>query len=86
MADLRNPLGSPPLPAARPVAPARSEAVRAAQRAFFEAALGQPSTPAAAPSVTAAPAAPPPRTAMRVDPQSPPERILRPGSLVDIKV
>jgi hypothetical protein len=45
MADPRNTIGGAPPPALRPVAPVRSEAARAAQRAFFEAALGK--TPAA---------------------------------------
>ena len=59
----------------------------AAQRAFFEAALGRAQAPAAA----AAPAEPtaPARTA-QVAPTAPSEapqqRVLRPGSLLDIRV
>lgn len=61
----------PPVPVAPQAAP---EARRAAQAAFFQAALG--ATPAPAPS---RPKIPDPDAA-------PPERILRPGSLLDIKV
>lgn len=87
MADLRIPAA---LPAARPAAAARTDAVRAAQRAFFDTALagGVP-----APAATAAPVAPAPPVAparevrVAVDPQAPaPSRPLRPGSLLDIKV
>ncbi|MEO6341139.1 MAG: hypothetical protein ABIO39_13940 [Caulobacteraceae bacterium] len=70
----------------RPTTPVRSEAAIAAQRAFFQAALSQ--TQAVAP-VTAAPT--PPRPVTRVahstpTTDEPPERILRPGSLLDIRV
>jgi hypothetical protein len=70
----------------RPNTPVRTEAAIAAQRAFFQAALSQ--TQAVAP-VTAAPT--PPRPVTRVLPSTPttdepPERILRPGSLLDIRV
>ena len=75
-----------PVPSTRPTTPARSEAAIAAQRAFFQAALSQ--TQAVAP-VTAAPT--PPRPVTRVIPSraaddEPPERFMRPGSLLDIKV
>lgn len=93
MADIRSVPGAPPpnLPAA-PRGSARADAVRAAQAAFFQSAL-QNQTVAAAP-VRAAPAAavrpspaPAPTARMAFDPQAPePERILRPGSLVDLKV
>jgi hypothetical protein len=56
----------------------------AGQRAFFEAALGK----APAPAVAAAPQAPTAHV-QRVPtslPAEPPARILRPGSLLDIKV
>lgn len=61
----------------------------AAQRAFFEAAMARASG-AAAPSAPAAPAEPaaPPR-ATQVAPAAPaeaPQKILRPGSLLDIRV
>ena len=83
MADIRNPVaGSSLLPQPR-VAPVRSEAIRAAQRAFFEAALtgaadARDATPATAPQTSSA-------GVSRADVTSP-NRILRPGSLVDIKV
>ena len=71
----------------RPNTPVRNEAAIAAQRAFFQAALSQ--TQAVAPT-TAAPTAPP-RPVTRAAPSTPttdepPERILRPGSLLDIRV
>jgi hypothetical protein len=65
----------------RPVDPARA----AAQRAFFEAALGKApaaAAPVAAPVVQAA--APVQRTPERM--AAKPEKILRPGSLLDIRV
>jgi hypothetical protein len=76
MADIRNIGAQSSVPQARPV---RTEAVRAAQRAFFQAALAgeaAPATPRAA-GPTAQSAAGAPAT---------PGRMLRPGSLVDIKV
>jgi predicted component of type VI protein secretion system len=75
MADIRNIGGRPLVPQARP-APARTEAVRAAQRAFFQAALAAEPPPAA--PRTAAPVVQPVASASG--------RPLRPGSLVDIKV
>jgi len=68
----------------------------AAQRAFFEAALGKAGAPTAQPQATQAPAvrvetAPQP-AAQRVrneffqTPTEQPQKILRPGSLLDIKV
>ncbi len=105
MADPRITLGGAP-PALRPVTPVRSEAARAAQRAFFEAALGKTPTAAQTPAVvqvqTTTPAAavqptsalstlaralstrPAPQTVVATD--TPPSRVLRPGSIVDIKV
>ena len=69
----RVPPPSPQLPAVRPQ-PAAD--VRAAQRAFFAAALGeaQAEPPAAKPAAAAAPSA------------GEPERYPRPGSIIDIKV
>ena len=75
------PPGAAGTPAQRPVDPARA----AAQRAFFEAALGKASAPAAA-------AAPAPAQAMAPVQRTPdtaapkPEKVLRPGSLLDIRV
>ena len=74
-----------PLPVAQP-RPVRPEA-RAAQRAFFQAA-----EPMAAARATAAPSSSMPVTAtipierLRRDGGEPPQRYMRPGSLVDIKV
>lgn len=84
MADIRNIAGQVPAPRAQPQS-VRSETIRAAQRAFFEAALsGTASSPAAQPQPT------PLRTTASATVQradaTPPNRILRPGSLVDIKV
>jgi len=105
MADPRNTIGAAP-PALRPITPVRSEAARAAQRAFFEAALGKTPAPSQTPAVvqvqTPAPvvvqrpvsalstlasafaAKPAARTASMTE--TPPSRVLRPGSIVDIKV
>ena len=75
-------------PLARPEA-AKAEAIRAAQRAFFEAAMGQPQ--AAAPTTTVSRTAAPapaisrtPTTAQTTAAE--PNRFARPGSLLDIKV
>jgi hypothetical protein len=78
MADMRIPASrtTTPVPAQ---SPGKAEALRAAQRAFFNAALDQ--TPAAAtpkPQAASAAAAAPTSDA--------PQRYLRPGSRVDIKV
>jgi len=81
-----------PTPAARPSADAR-----AAQRAFFQQALGDSTPVRTAPPVSApviarpisAPAASAPqatRTLARTLPDEPPARIMRPGSFVDVKV
>lgn len=68
------------------VAP-RPEAVRAAQRAFFEAALGQsnaaiPVKKVGVPTATTTAA----RASFDAPPGAEPSRFARPGSLVDIKV
>ena len=85
----------PPRPGATPQVPARttqaSPARAAAQRAFFEAALTKAGAPAA-PAQTARVQAPPQPgvTRLRAETVQPqpeqPTRILRPGSLLDIKV
>jgi hypothetical protein len=69
----------PPVPTARPVRPE----ARAAQRAFFEAALTR--------TAATAPKPEPIRAAASVNtggarPEPEPQRYLRPGSLLDIKV
>jgi hypothetical protein len=106
MADPRTTIGGSGPPALRPITPVRSEAARAAQRAFFEAALGK--TPAAsqtpavvqvqttAPTVAARPVSALSSLASafgaKAGPQAaastetPPSRVPRPGSIVDIKV
>lgn len=68
----------PDLPAFQPAA-AKPEAARAAQAAFFRAALDQ---------VQARQAAPPPPSAAPTSPATPAEtpRISRPGGLLDIRV
>lgn len=72
------PLRNAPVPTATPQAQAAGN-VRAAQRAFFEAALGR----AGAPEPEAARAEPPaPVDASQVETQ----RYARPGSIIDIKV
>ncbi len=81
MAEIRNPV-STSNPSSQRVTPVRSEAARAAQRAFFEAAL---SGVAPTSSNTAKFAPSTPIQTVRPDAASP-NRILRPGSLVDIKV
>jgi len=81
MADIR----APQWPAVRtPSAPpAKADARTEAQRAFFQAALaGQTATASEAPRAAAA-RAPDLRIQM---PEAPPEKILRPGSIIDIKV
>ncbi|WP_174301452.1 hypothetical protein [Caulobacter sp. S45] len=82
MADIRtSSAGHSLVPQARST-PARSEAVKAAQRAFFQAALdGVAPAAAVQPRIT---------PAVKVQPTgsdtTPPSRLLRPGSLLDIKV
>ena len=87
MADLRIPaVGSSLVPQAG-ASPARSEAVRAAQRAFFQAALNGVEPVSGAPAAGGQPRVVPaaPAQGVRSD-GSPPSRLLRPGSLLDIKV
>jgi hypothetical protein len=73
-----SPRTAQPQPAAQPGVDART----AAQRAFFEAALRKVGAPAAAARPAAASAASP----VQVNADAQPSRILRPGSLIDIKV
>lgn len=80
-----------PVPSA-PTPARESGGARAAQRAFFEAALGKveaPAAPAPARPAVEAPARPqPPQpTVTRINiADEPPSRLMRPGSFVDIKV
>jgi len=80
MADIR-PTSFPP-PTAAPSSPART----AAQRAFFDSAMGRAgaAAPAAEPVKAAAPVAQ--RVVRESIPEEPPKKILRPGSLLDIRV
>jgi hypothetical protein len=82
MADMKIITG-PSGPVVRPVSPARTEALRAAQRAFFDSALAGPAQPA--PSRPAQPTAQAAEQAASGAPD-PTQRYLRPGSRVDIKV
>lgn len=72
------PLRNAPVPAATPQAQPPGD-VRAAQRAFFEAALGRVGAPEPKAARTAPPA---PVDVSKVETQ----RYARPGSIIDIKV
>lgn len=87
MADIRPAGASVPTPT-RPLPVARTEAIKAAQRAFFDQALaGAPARPSAAPAVAASTPSPPMPTRLSFDAAAPaPPGPLRPGSLLDIKV
>ncbi len=81
MSTIRPPIFPTPQPQAQPTAPVRSSA----QQAFFAAATGRP---AAQPQVQAQPqaqAAPAQRMPASL-PADPPQKILRPGSILDIRV
>ena len=82
MADMKIGPGGPNLPAA-PAGPVRTEAVRAAQRAFFEAAMtgAPPSPPSGKPVQTTTRAAD-----LAAGVQDSTQRYPRPGSRIDIKV
>lgn len=78
------PVRPSPFPAV-PQAPQGDTARLAAQKAFFEVALGR----AAAPAVTAAPVDSPPVARAQRTPDlaaAAPTKVLRPGSLLDIRV
>ena len=81
------PISSTPVPQVRT---GESTAARAAQRAFFNAALGNAGAPAVAQPVAAvAPAAPPRVATAQVQAQAEtaqPTRAYRPGSRLDIRV
>lgn len=74
--------------------PPRADAAKlAAQRAFFDMAMGRaaPAEAAAPAAATAAPSAAPsapasPRPVAAQLPSEPPQKILRPGSILDIRV
>jgi len=81
-----NPIRPSILPPTPQSPQSQDSAKLAAQRAFFAAAMGQAQAPAQA--AMAPPAAPAPSTAARaVAVQAdPPQKVLRPGSLIDIRV
>lgn len=83
MADLRINGG---LPTAQPAQ--QSQAVRSAQRAFFQAALNNVAPTAATRPAETQPQAAPARTAQpaAASTAAEPTRYMRPGSLLDIKV
>ena len=85
MTAVRPPL-FPPSPAAQPARPDAGRA--AAQKAFFDLALGKPAAPPAAAAAVALAAATPPPTVARLPDvgAEKPQKILRPGSLLDIRV
>ena len=86
MADIRTSAGSHLATQVRPT-PARSDAVKAAQRAFFQAALnGVEPAGAVAPQVSQPRVAPAMAVQATRPDGTPPSRLLRPGSLLDIKV
>ncbi|MFZ5668117.1 MAG: hypothetical protein ACOY4K_01350 [Pseudomonadota bacterium] len=75
------PVRPPVWPNVPPPANGAGAAKSAARGAFFQAAMGQASTPAApAEPVRAAP------RVVRDIPAEPPTKVLRPGSLLDIRV
>lgn len=82
------PVRPPILPTAAPgPAVARPDAAKlAAQRAFFDRALGKASAPTAALPGSGATAAAAPAASTDASAAEPPQKILRPGSLIDIRV
>lgn len=83
------PVVTPRTPAQAPAAPRATADAKAAQRAFFQQALGD-ATPVRAAPQAAAPShgQSPQRVAeiRRAIPDEPPARPMRPGSFIDIKV
>lgn len=85
MSTIRPPIFPTPQPPAQGAAPARNTA----QRAFFEAAMGRPAAAPAQPQVQAQAPAQPAAPVQRMPaslPAEPPQKILRPGSILDIRV
>lgn len=80
------PVRPSPFAAPAPAVQPQADAARlAAQKAFFEMAMGR--TPAPAAPAPAADAAAPARVQRLPDPAAPaPQKLLRPGSLLDIRV
>ena len=87
MADIRTSAAASGLVPQARATPVRSEAVKAAQRAFFQAALSGTEPVSAAQPRTAQPMVSPTVAVQTTRPDgNPPSRLLRPGSLLDIKV
>ena len=83
------PVRPSPFPAAAPLAQtSQADAARvAAQKAFFEMAMGRAPAPAATSTAPAPDAGTSARVQRLPDPAAPaPARVLRPGSLLDIRV
>ena len=87
---MTSPIRPPIFPPAQTVQPPRADAARqAAQKAFFDMATGKAAAPAHAPpvaTVVAAPAAPRPVQRLPDPLAEAPTKVLRPGSLLDIRV
>ena len=84
-----NPPAVTPHPATTQIRARGTAEARAAQRAFFQQALGDATPVRAAPAAAAAAAAQsaqPVREVRRPVPDEPPARVMRPGSFVDVKV
>lgn len=75
-------------PGAQPTRPTQAdEAKLAAARAFFAAAVGKPAAAQGMQAATAQAAASAPQIQRTPDPAAPaPQKILRPGSLLDIRI
>lgn len=84
MSTIRPPIFPTPQPQPQATAPVRNPA----QRAFFEAAMGRPAAAQAQVQAQAQPQAPaaPAHRMPAALPDEPPQKILRPGSLLDIRV
>lgn len=87
MADPIRPPSWPNLPAAPSRSGPATDARSVAQRAFFEQALGGSAAAAPPPQDLARPAPRVRQADLRIEiPDAPPTKILRPGSIIDIKV
>ena len=73
-------------PQQAPLGGQRDDAKAAAARAFFAAAMGQTQAAAASPAPVETPASAPVQRMPEAAPTEAPQRILRPGSILDIRV
>ena len=85
------PVVTPQSPGQAPVRTRGTAEAKAAQRAFFQQALGDSTPVRAAPAAASTHATQPTRATqpagvVRPIPDEPPARVMRPGSFVDIKV